>query len=281
MSKVAMVRILCLVDNTARLSSALWGEHGVSFWIEREETAVLFDTGMSGTVLLHNADTLGIPLQDVSALVLSHAHYDHTGGLHAFLSRHPSGPIYANETFFRPRYSLKQGIYRSIGLPEQVERQLRNMPVYLSTSPQEVIPGVWTTGIIRPRKEPEGRSRTHFVREGNAWVPDPYEDDLSLVIEAEAGLIVICGCCHAGLLNTLAHVQRVFARPIIAVLGGTHLVAADAAHLAHVAHVLEVEYPHAHLVLGHCTGWRATVYLAQALPDRVTPCAAGWSQTWP
>ena len=275
-----MIRITCLVDNTARLSSALWGEHGVSFWIEREGDQVLFDTGMSGTVLLHNADRLGIPLEDAQALVLSHAHYDHTGGLPALFSRHPHVPIYANETFFRDRYSLKGDEYRPIGLTPEAQRALRERTVHLSAAPQEVVPGVWTSGIIRERPYPEGRSRSHFIRQGDTWVPDPYEDDLSLVVETRDGLVVICGCCHAGLLNTLAHVHRVFDRPIVAVLGGTHLVAADDAHLGEVTREMRETFPSAHLVLGHCTGWRATVHLARTLPGRVSPCASGWSQTW-
>jgi 7,8-dihydropterin-6-yl-methyl-4-(beta-D-ribofuranosyl)aminobenzene 5'-phosphate synthase len=138
----------------------------------------------------------------------------------------------------------------------------------------EILPGVWTTGEITDRAEPEGRSANHLVRGAEGWEPDPYRDDMALVLETDEGLVVICGCCHAGLLNTLAHVRRTFGANITAVAGGTHLLHADEAHLRRVIEVLrELRVPR--LYLNHCTGLRAYVTLAQAFGDEVAPCPAG------
>ena len=115
----------------------------------------------------------------------------------------------------------------------------------------------------------------HYVPDGDGWQAGPYRDDVSMVIETQEGLVVILGCCHAGLLNTLAHVRRTFGQDTAIVIGGTHLVEADRAYLDHVAGVLRDTYRSPRLYLNHCTGKRAFVVLTNAFGDRVTNCPAG------
>jgi len=268
------MKFTCLVDNAVLPGSPFWGEHGLAFLVELAERRVLFDTGASGVVLLHNLDVTGIVPESISALALSHAHDDHTGGLPAFLERRPGLPIYAHPDLLRERFSQRGGEMQARGLPlaPEVLRQLADLR--LSDVPREILPGVWTTGEISERPDPEGRSSHHFVREGEKWSPDPYRDDMSLVLEGSRGLVLVCGCCHAGLLNTLAHVRRVFGRDPVAVVGGMHLVSADGPHLRRLVEVLGQLGPLA-LYPNHCTGQAAYVVLAQAFGDRVAPCSAG------
>ena len=278
------MKVTCVVDDAVCDHSPFWGEHGLAFLIETESGSVLFDTGQSGTVLLHNLKLLGIEPAAINALAISHAHYDHTGGLPALLDwgsvgdLRPTGiPLYAHPDLFRERFSRREGAVKFVGLPLDREALEQRLTLQLSDEPTEILPGVWTTGEITDRAEPEGRSDHHLVRgpggmEG--WEPDPYRDDMTLVLETEGGLVALCGCCHAGLLNTLAHVRRTFGPDITAVAGGTHLLHADEAHLRRVIEVLrELGVPR--LYLNHCTGQRAYVTLAQAFGEKVAPCPAG------
>ncbi|MBC8263626.1 MAG: MBL fold metallo-hydrolase [Anaerolineales bacterium] len=275
------MKVTCVVDDAVCDSSLFWGEHGLAFLIETERGCVLFDTGQSGTVLLHNLDLLGIEPEAINVLVISHAHYDHSGGLPALLDRgsvgdlRPTGiPLYSHPDLFRERFSRRKGALKSVGLPVGREALEQRLTLQLSAEPTEILPGVWTTGEITDRAEPEGRSPHHLVRGTEGWDPDPYRDDMALALETERGLVVLCGCCHAGLLNTLAHVRRTFSTDITAVAGGTHLLHADEAHLRRVIEVLrELGVPR--LYLNHCTGQRAYVTLAQAFSEKVAPCPAG------
>lgn len=267
----------CIVDNAVQPGSRLWGEHGLAFLIETELGRVLFDAGQSGTVLLHNLDVLEIEPESIDALAISHAHYDHTGGLPALLERtRPGLPLYAHSDIFRERFARRRGRTEFIGLPLAREALKAQTALRLSAEPQQILPGLWTTGEITSRREPEGRSAHHLVQGGEDWVPDPYQDDMALVIEGTAGVILLCGCCHAGLLNTLFHVQRTFERPIVAVAGGTHLVNADADHLQQVREVLLEMESVQRVYLNHCSGKVALQSLLLALgPDVVRPCPAG------
>ena len=188
------------------------------------------------------------------------------GGLAAFLEQQPGLPLDAHSDLFRERYSRRQEQAKSVGL-RLTEANLRSRTdLRLSTAPQEVLPGVWTTGQISGRSEPEGRSPHHVVRDGEGWAPDPYRDDMALILDSSAGLVLVCGCCHAGLLNTLAHVRRSFGRDPVAILGGTHLGNAQSAHLCRLTEALRLMGPPA-LYLNHCTGQTAYVALAQALEN--------------
>jgi len=272
-----MKTVTCVVDNAAEAGCGLKTEHGVAFWIETGGGAALFDTGQSVKALTRNLKKLNLTLKDADALALSHAHFDHTGGLDAALENRPDLPVYANADIFRLKFSRKNGRYEANAFdrPRSYYEELADWR--LNDAPQDIFPDLWTSGLIADRPYPEGRSSSHYAKDGGEFIPDPYADDMSLVLKTDAGLVLICGCCHAGLLNTLAHVRDNFTGPIITVIGGTHLMAAEGATLRKVVDVLKSEYPAARFYLNHCTGEDAMKALRQAYGDQVTHFKAGAS----
>lgn len=212
--------------------------------------------------------------------MLSHAHNDHTGGLPFVLAQRPGVPLYASPDIGRPRFSRKQGRHHFIGLPQPLDALAQVADLRLHAEPIEVLPGIWTTGEIHARPEQEGSSPNLVVPEGDGWRPDRYRDDMSMVVETTEGLVLVCGCCHAGLLNTLAHVMRTFQRQPVAVVGGTHLVSAEGAILQHIVEVLGTSYAPMRFYPNHCTGQRAYVALASAFGDAVQPFSAGMTLTF-
>jgi 7,8-dihydropterin-6-yl-methyl-4-(beta-D-ribofuranosyl)aminobenzene 5'-phosphate synthase len=268
----------CLVDNLVLRGSALQGEHGVAFWIETPQGSLLFDSGQSGDVLVHNAELMDIDLGCCDALALSHAHYDHTGGLEQFFRLSQVGiPLYGSPDLFRERFSVKDGELRSIGLRMAPNDMVERTTSHLSADPVEILPCVWTTGEIRDRVEFEGRSAQHRIWVYKTWRPDPYQDDISLMLQTSQGLVIVCGCCHAGILNTLTHIRRFFPQPLLAIIGGTHLAAVGPESLDRVVVELcdrcEGRVPD--LYLNHCTGEQAIIRLAQSFGENVHPCPAG------
>jgi len=273
-----MITLRCIVDDTTMPESTLLGEHGVAFSVETPDGNLLFDTGQSGDVLAHNSAQLGIDLHQMDALALSHAHYDHTGGLRTFLQQSQPGlPLYAHSDLFRKRYAIKDGKPRSIGLRIAQTDLEKLSALHLSAKPVEIFRRVWTTGEITARTEFEGRSPYHYVRANKSWLPDPYRDDMALILEVQSGLVIICGCCHAGLLNTLAHVRRIFNEKVVAIAGGTHLANLDKVTLEHTITVVRATSAGClpELYLNHCTGERALDALSQAFIKKVNPCPAG------
>jgi 7,8-dihydropterin-6-yl-methyl-4-(beta-D-ribofuranosyl)aminobenzene 5'-phosphate synthase len=268
------MKITCVVDDRGRPGSDLESEHGNSFLIEAGGRRVLFDTGQSGSVLLHNLATLGFAPEEIDAVILSHAHDDHTGGLASLLERRRGIPLYAHPDLFRKRYRKSDTGPRLVGPALSRAALGRHVLLRLSAEPVEVVPGVWTTGEITPRPEPEGRSPYHLVRHGTGWVADPYRDDMAVVLKTEAGLILVCGCCHAGLLNTLARVREAFGNNPLAVVGGTHLVHTDVPTMNRVVEEIQ-SYGPPQLWLGHCTGDRAFLALKAAFGDLVSLCPVG------
>lgn len=269
--------LTCVVDDVSLSGSDLRAEHGLAFWIETDAGPVLLDTGQTGAVLSHNLATLNFNPQTLKAVVISHAHYDHTGGLRTLATQiAPDMPLYANADLFRPRFSQRAGKRHSIGLPVDKAWLHAHFALHLDDAPQQVLPGVWTTGAITTRSHPYGGSRHLLVQDSASYIPDDYLDDLSLVIDMGGSLLLLCGCCHAGLLNTLAHVQRTFGKPIVAIVGGTHLGSADEAMLNSLAQTIVGWGTIRRIYLNHCSGKTASKLLAHRLgADVVRPCPAG------
>jgi 7,8-dihydropterin-6-yl-methyl-4-(beta-D-ribofuranosyl)aminobenzene 5'-phosphate synthase len=270
------MKLTCVVDNSVRTASSLWGEHGLAFIIETGDGKILFDTGQSGTVLLHNLRKLKEEPKDISAIVLSHGHYDHTGGLISVLESTCGLPVIAHSSVLEERFAMRRKkAPRSIGIQFGAKKLSKWADLRLGKKAVEVLPGLWTTGTIYNRQFPEGRSPKHVVPRTGQYVPDPYLDDLSLVWKSEDGLVIVLGCAHAGLLNILSQVRDKFAEPIRAVIGGMHLHGADDAGLSEVGGVLSADYAGLRLYPNHCTGMRGFLALEKALGDMVEPCPAG------
>jgi 7,8-dihydropterin-6-yl-methyl-4-(beta-D-ribofuranosyl)aminobenzene 5'-phosphate synthase len=260
------MKLTCLVDNAVQPSSGFWGEHGLAYLIETAGQRILFDTGQSGTVLAHNLKLLGVDPATIDALAISHAHYDHTGGLPALLGQlRPGIPLFANADLFRERFSQRDGPPKRSGIALSREELAAHFDLKLNDMPQEIVTGVRTTGAITDRPEFQGSSKALLMAEGGELVADAYRDDMALVLVAGDRLALLCGCCHAGLLNTLAHVERIYPQPIALIIGGLHLAGVAEGDLRHATARLAVMPALQRVYPGHCTGEAAFLTLAQTL----------------
>lgn len=275
-----MPKVICVVDNSAGTEKELKTEHGLSFWIETNEGNILFDTGQTAAILLHNLNHLGLSVENLSALVLSHAHFDHTGGIDPVLVNNRTLPVYGHTNIFEQRFYRSTDGTRQVGLSVSHEQLLRQSNLCLSDRPKEVANGLWTTGHITIRNDQLGSSPFLFVQRDDIWFPDPYSDDLSLVLYTAEGLVVICGCCHAGLLNTLYHVRRKFVGNIHAVIGGIHLVFAKETYLDHVIDAIKKDFPNTRFLLNHCTGKDAQERFTSEFGESVCNFSVGSNVTF-
>ncbi|MHB1318670.1 MAG: MBL fold metallo-hydrolase [Anaerolineae bacterium] len=268
------MRLICVTDNCVERGSALWGEHGLCFWVEADRRAILWDTGQTATVLMHNLELLNLADRPVAGVALSHGHNDHTGGLEAYVECHPGLLVYGNASLLEPRLSRSGEKVRPIGLQCEPDAWRKHAALSLIDTPQELLPGVRTTGRIAPRPFPQGSSPHHAVERAGALHPDPYADDMSLVLQVRGGIVLLCGCCHAGLRNTLATLRAQSSVPLLAIVGGTHLADAAEGEIAALIETLEREGS-PRLYLNHCTGERAIYALHAVFGERVSPCPAG------
>jgi 7,8-dihydropterin-6-yl-methyl-4-(beta-D-ribofuranosyl)aminobenzene 5'-phosphate synthase len=264
------IKVTCLVDDAVQPDTGFWGEHGLAYLIEAEGRRVLFDTGQSGTVLLHNLALFGIDPATFDAVAISHAHYDHTGGLPTLMPfLRPGTPLFANADLFRPRFARRDGPPKFIGAELNRDELSARLTLKLSTGPQEIVPGVWTTGEINERTDFEGGSKELLMAVGGELVADAYRDDMALVLRSDDHLGLLCGCCHAGLLNALAHVARLFPEPVTLIIGGLHLAGVAESDLRRACARLAAMPALQRVYSGHCTGEGAFLALAQSLGTAV------------
>jgi 7,8-dihydropterin-6-yl-methyl-4-(beta-D-ribofuranosyl)aminobenzene 5'-phosphate synthase len=256
------VKITNIYNNEVLPGKGLKSGHGECFHIAMGEKQALLDTGLSGRKLMHNVKRLGVNVDDIDKLVFSHGHMDHTGGLKSFLkSRTAQKPvqIVAHPSAMEPK-SVKRFVFHiSMGLPKLSRELSKRAEFHLTKDSVEVLPSLVTTGEIpiSERLEKPGivSGAFHKVNGRREW--DPVIDDLSLILQTKDGLVLLTGCCHAGLLNTCARAARLFNHRIIAILGGTHMLEYSQQDVDHVGDVLEKVYGTPQLYLNHCTGKEA------------------------
>lgn len=261
------IKITTLCENSTP-GFGLLPEYGLSMLLEIGKKRILFDTG-SGYSLTFNASLLGIDLRSIKTVVLSHGHYDHTGGLEKLLGKSDSLSVYAHPEIFN-KYLNGQGREPSYVGPSWTREQMqeRGVRLHLSRGPVELERGVIITGQI-PRVVEYENTEPNFLRKvGNGYARDLIYDDQALLVESAEGIVVLLGCAHAGLINTLRYVTDLTGeRLIYAVLGGMHLMNASKTRLARTLEALK-EYGIKKIAPCHCTGFTATVALYRAFAEK-------------
>lgn len=267
-----MDRIVTLIENSEGVRRELAFEHGLSVWVEREGRAVLFDTGAGGA-FLSNARKLGIDLSAAEALVVSHGHSDHAGGVRAFYETVGSkAPFVTGPGFFDPKYAAESGGHHYIGADFTAawlaERGARHRVVGDGTPgvSVELVPGVHAVNGFR-RTHPEETDSTRFVVDrGGSSGPEDFEvddfrDEVCLAVETRRGLVVVLGCSHPGSMNMLDQVRARFGGKLHAVIGGTHLNAAGEGRVsASIAYLAALGCER--IGIAHCSGAAAAERIA-------------------
>lgn len=272
--RMAQINITVLTENSVA-GGGLLAEHGLAFWIETGGVKILFDTGQ-GKVLKNNARILGIRPASADAVVLSHGHYDHTGGLPDTLTDSKKIRVYAHPGIFEPKYARRtDGTVSEIGIPARGVAALRtNAEMVPVEGPTEVAAGFRLTGPI-PRINDYEDTGGPFFRDRECSDPDPITDDQAAFLETQNGTVVVLGCAHAGVVNTLRFVQTLTSgRPIHAVLGGMHLLNAGAQRTERTIEAFR-RLNIRRLMPCHCTGSAAMARLQREFPEQYEVCVAG------
>ncbi len=258
------------------------GEWGFAAIVEVDGRRILFDTGARPDTALKNAKELGVDLANVQDVILSHNHSDHTNGLmtlrREFAKTNPTAlsRAHVGKGIFwsRPSNSGEKNVMVSI----KPEYEASGGAFIEYDGPKEILPGVWLTGPV-PRVHPERNwgigGAIGRVKTPDGLVEDTVPEDMSLVAVTDNGLVVISGCGHSGVINTLEHArQKIKAAPVYAALGGFHLFALNDEKLDWTAGKLK-EFGLRHFLGAHCTGIEAVYRIRQQTGLSRQNCVVG------
>lgn len=256
------VRITTLSENTANYG--FLAEWGLSILVDVDGLRILVDTGLSFSAI-HNAQLMGIDLSTIDRIVLSHGHADHTGGLRDVLKIKGEVEVIAHPDIWAVKHVQRneEGVQYN-GIPfSREELEGRGARFNLVREPVHITENVMTTGEIPMLSGYEEIESNLFVIEEGLLHPDPLADDLALIIDTDFGLVVILGCAHRGIVNTLRHAQNLTGKELVyAVIGGTHLFRASNERLDKtIADLREMGIQR--LGVSHCTGFDAAAQLAR------------------
>ncbi|MCP5079530.1 MAG: MBL fold metallo-hydrolase [Psychromonas sp.] len=270
------INITVLVDNNAE--QGFKAEHGFAVLIEHNEQRILFDTGQCDA-LFYNAEKLNIKLTELNIIILSHGHYDHGGNLEWLLDNNPSTHLYLHPDCLKTRYSIAHGKEpKMISLPNNVIKAINKHPndqITFTSLHSQITPAIYLSGEIAKLQPLEALSGPFYLDMQGTTI-DPLFDDQSLWLETEQGVVVITGCCHAGIENTVKQVQTLSStQPIHTILGGLHLHSTNEARLLHNIQFLK-SLSLKKLYPAHCSGQRAQNQLTTQLGKKVThQCKVG------
>ena len=274
-------RITILVDNTVmefipdskivtRLSKpqhSFLSEHGFSALVEVGDKKILVDAGATGVAVSHNLKLLGLKPEDISVVVLSHGHNDHSGGL----SRIPAKIIAHPDAFFKRYLVTPAGASFDLTCPDTEGLMNR---VEFNRGPVQLAPGVWTTGEVERKHSWEALNLFRIQRD-NEIVRDDVMDDQAVVISSPKGLAVIAGCSHSGIINTIEQAITISGiKDVYCVIGGFHLIGPGESKIDQT--IAEFKGLNVQKIIPiHCTGFEAIKRLSMEMPAEFEYGTAG------
>ena len=251
------MRITVLVDDRIGSDQCLT-EHGLSLLIEHEDTRVLLDFGQTKK-FMQNATKLGIDLDSVDTTVLSHGHYDHANGLEYITNK----KIFCHPECFLKRYSKATGTFKGMAISK--EKLSENNKLFHSTESCEIEPGNFFLTNIPRHFDFEAKDFPTVLEDGSV---DKLFDDGGLAINTAKGVVVITGCAHSGICNTVEYAKSVCGNDTVyAVIGGFHLRQVDEDFDKVVKYLKGLGVKH--LLTGHCTCDEACEIMAREMPKEV------------
>ena len=266
---MTLLKITTLIENELGTCKKLYNEHGLSMYIEVDGKNILFDTGQSGK-FIDNAEKLGINLSDLDYVIISHGHYDHSGGFKRLIKEiNPDIKLFLGKGFFNKKYSLRSnGEYEYTGnlfdkdflsenginveyIDEDVTKVTKNLSIYTN---------------FNRNKEFLNSNQTMYLEKDDEFIEDKFYDEVSLGINTNKGIVVVVGCSHPGIANIVDTISSRSNSKIYGLLGGTHLVQEDTEKINKIIdNFKEKEIQ----IIGasHCTGKQGITMFSQQMEE--------------
>lgn len=239
------MKITVLIENLAYREDLI-AEHGLSVHIDTGNKKILFDTGQT-SAFADNANKLGINLSDVDYLVISHGHYDHTGGLNKFLAVNPKAEIFISQRALNKKY--KDSTY--IGVPPDIDFPADRTSFV--EKPISLTKNLYILGDIKPSKITDTHFNGFYEQHHSEIIPDVFKDELVICLVTDEGIHIVSGCSHNGITNIHLTAKNYFAKPVISLIGGFHLVHSSIDQIKELAEYFDSVNLKS-IYTGHCTG---------------------------
>ncbi len=268
------MKVKVLVENTS-ISEEIGSEHGLSLYIEVNDTKLLFDVGETN-LFIKNAIRLGVNIEDIDYLIVSHGHKDHGGGLDEFIQINNKAKILINNNAFKPHYAARgNGAYKDIGLDKNLETHSQVIKV---KGDSVIKPGIELFSNIKiVTDKPISNDGLYEKLDGN-YVKDNFDHEQNLIIEDGGKSLLIVGCAHNGIINIIKHFQALKGKLPDYVIGGFHLSSRSSGNetpqkIDEIGKYLlqtGVKY-----YTCHCTGIEAYDRLKNIMTDKIEYLAGG------
>jgi len=271
---------------------SILAQHGLSYYIETviegKTSACMFDFGLDPVGVMNNIALLGLDIGKTNAFSLSHGHYDHYTGAVSILKQNqsriaPGTPFYVGEEAFARRYTLRPGASEPTDLGQLSKEDIEALGVKVVEvkTPVEIVPGAYFTGKIERVTSYEKVPASQQVKRGEKIESDTFPGEQAVFFNVKGkGLVVLSGCAHCGIVNTVKHARKVSGtEKVHAIMGGFHLIVAKPELIQSTVADIKAMKPD-HIVGTHCTGFRAMVALSKEMPEEFTISTAGTKYTF-
>lgn len=253
------LKITTLIENNSDENNILISEHGLSLYIEIDEIKILFDTGQSGD-FIKNADKLKIVLNNLDYVLLSHGHYDHSGGFRKLVEHTKNSfKLIVGNGFFNEKYKLlgsDKYKFNGNSFDEEFINVNNISTKYINQDSFNITEDVILFSNFEINTDFEMLNKKFYIKQNDEYMIDDFSDEIVLAVKTEKGLVVILGCSHVGVINILKTIIKRTGMIIYAVVGGSHLIEADELRLNNTVNFLK-EKDIQVLRLSHCTGENA------------------------